>query len=58
MRKPSQSWVICFDKISKKLRRALLETCTVKYTLEEEEEISTRVMKIDKKRLKVTFYVI
>ena len=35
MRKPSQPWVICFDKISKNLRRALLETCTVKYTLEE-----------------------
>lgn len=58
MRKPSQPWVICFDKISKKLRRALLETCTVKNTLEEEEEMATGVMKIDKKRLKMTFYVI
>ena len=46
MRKPSQPWVICFDKISKNLRRALLETCTVKYTLEEEEEMVTSVMKI------------
>ena len=55
MRKPSQSWAICFDKSSQNLRRALLQTCTVKYTLEEEEEMVTSVMKIEKKRLKVAF---